>query len=253
MAPASYAGKQTKCPACGAIVTIPHSNQGAAPAAATPTSTPEKKQKGPGEIVMAVCDRCKKEVPKADIVTIPGYRICRACDRALEEGVMGGFSVLTRIGSQGSPTAPPAPKTTSYGGAAVPSCWKCPKCGAVLQKQMRPLPFSCVVGRVTCSCGTSFNATEVYGGRYDLQPPSTRKEDDRFEEVFTKVLAGAVCALLGGGFVGGILCLLVDYVILGGPAIMPDARSIPAKVIGGLVALVLAYLIFRGIWRMKYR
>ena len=59
---------------------------------------------------MAVCDRCKKEVSESDIVTIPGYRICRACDRALEQGIMGSFSVVTRIRSEDRPTTPPAPK-----------------------------------------------------------------------------------------------------------------------------------------------
>ena len=91
---------------------------------------------------MAVCDKCKKEVPESDIVTLSNHRrICRACDRALERDILGSFSVVTRIrpsqepeeGQPSSTTHPPATPPTPSAALPQPSVrFKCPQCARSL-------------------------------------------------------------------------------------------------------------------------
>lgn len=60
--------------------------------------------------VMAICDKCNKEVPESEIVQMPAYRICKSCDKALEQDVLGSYSAVMRITSQPSiiPTSTPS-------------------------------------------------------------------------------------------------------------------------------------------------
>lgn len=53
---------------------------------------------------MATCDKCNKKVPESKLVSIPGFRICPSCDKALEQDVLGSFAAVTRISSGPSGT-----------------------------------------------------------------------------------------------------------------------------------------------------
>jgi hypothetical protein len=57
--------------------------------------------------------------------------------------------------------------------------WQCPKCLAVLGKEMTPqlrALFREVAGFNTCAaCGSAYSADEVYGGRFDVSISGLRK------------------------------------------------------------------------------
>lgn len=53
----------------------------------------------PARAPTPICDRCKKETPQNELVAIPGFSICRACDAELGNRIMGSFGVVTRFRS----------------------------------------------------------------------------------------------------------------------------------------------------------
>ena len=50
--------------------------------------------------------------------------------------------------------------------------WRCPKCGATLEKGAAKLgfnPYAVMIGTATCGhCGAQFQQSDVYGGKYDI-------------------------------------------------------------------------------------
>ncbi|MGQ9731387.1 MAG: hypothetical protein ACUVX8_08940 [Candidatus Zipacnadales bacterium] len=96
---------------------------------------------------------------------------------------MGLFSRLFRREPQ-SPSTPGKPEAVRQQETTgrVTSCrlWKCPNCGELLEKTglgtlwMPSDPLSKVAGTATCGrCGSEFSQSEVYGGRFDVQPAAT--------------------------------------------------------------------------------
>ena len=67
------AGTRGKCPACGASVAVPEV------VLAEIAETQQQK---------AVCDRCKKEVPKSELGPTLGFNVCKACGIAIEHGTV---------------------------------------------------------------------------------------------------------------------------------------------------------------------
>jgi hypothetical protein len=59
--------------------------------------------------------------------------------------------------------------------------WKCPKCGAVLQKGLAGMHHGAeIVGTATCgSCGAKYGQSEVYGGKFDVGGSSTETVNTR--------------------------------------------------------------------------
>ena len=84
--PAQHAGKNGKCPACGQVILVP---------GATPIATKQQ--------TIIQCDRCKKPFPEPELISIPNYRVCKSCDKALTKEVLGSFNVVTRITSEKTP------------------------------------------------------------------------------------------------------------------------------------------------------
>jgi|GEM_PF-1341517 len=103
--PAS-SGKKAKCPKCGCQVVVPpledlevdwnaipeaRARAGAAWEKPAPAATPRPAPSPVSQQAAITCDKCKKQVAASEVVTLGEWKVCPACDRALDEEIMNEF------------------------------------------------------------------------------------------------------------------------------------------------------------------
>ena len=74
--------------------------------------------------------------------------------------------------------------------------WRCPKCWAVEEKEIRHDPEA-TSGTVACTaCGATFPETDVDGGRYDAEPPIAERAAGRKRNPLALVVVAVVAAAM---------------------------------------------------------